>query len=51
MLSSSFENDVEALLGPGFHPRLPNQPLQLVEISFTDGYSSSLSKSGDGMEE
>lgn len=51
MLSSSFENDVEALLGPGFHPQLPNQPLQLVDISFIDGCSSSLNKSGDSMEE
>ncbi|VDK77771.1 unnamed protein product [Litomosoides sigmodontis] len=50
MLSGSFENDVEALLGPGFHPRLPSQPLEHVEISFTEGYSNSLSKSGDGME-
>uniref|UniRef100_A0A0R3RLI8 SH2 domain-containing protein n=1 Tax=Elaeophora elaphi TaxID=1147741 RepID=A0A0R3RLI8_9BILA len=51
MLSSSFENDVEALLGPGFDPQLPNQPLKVVDISFIDGCSSSLSKSGDGMEE
>ncbi|KAL3982794.1 Signal transducer and activator of transcription 1 [Acanthocheilonema viteae] len=51
VLSSSFENDVEALLGPGFHPQLPNQPLQLVDISFIDGCSSSLNKSGDSMEE
>lgn len=51
VLSSSFENDVEALLGPGFLLQLPNQPLQLVDISFVGGCSSLSSKSDDGMEE
>ncbi|VIO87448.1 Uncharacterized protein BM_BM6729 [Brugia malayi] len=51
VLSSSFESDVEALLGPGFYAQLPSQPLQLVDISFIDGCNSSLSKFGDSMED
>ncbi|VDK71707.1 unnamed protein product [Onchocerca ochengi] len=51
VLSSSFESDVEALLGPGFHPQLPNQPLQLVDISFIYGCNNSQNKCGHNMEE
>ncbi|VDK61295.1 unnamed protein product [Cylicostephanus goldi] len=46
MLSSSAldgcanQGDVESLLGPGFRPQLPSQPLQQVDLSFVDSYSN-----------
>ncbi|GMR46243.1 hypothetical protein PMAYCL1PPCAC_16438, partial [Pristionchus mayeri] len=41
MLNNSglMENgDVEALLGPGFRPQLPQQPLQQIDLSFVDQF-------------
>ncbi|VDL78543.1 unnamed protein product, partial [Nippostrongylus brasiliensis] len=46
MLSSSGldgcsnQGDVESLLGPGFRPQLPSQPLQHIDLSFVDSYSN-----------
>ncbi|EYB92848.1 hypothetical protein Y032_0189g1188 [Ancylostoma ceylanicum] len=46
MLSSSGldgcnnQGDVESLLGPGFRPQLPSQPLQHVDLSFVDSYNN-----------
>uniref|UniRef100_A0A0M3KAQ6 Signal transducer and transcription activator (inferred by orthology to a D. melanogaster protein) n=1 Tax=Anisakis simplex TaxID=6269 RepID=A0A0M3KAQ6_ANISI len=41
MLSQNIvENNVESLLGPGFHPQLPSQPLQQIDLSFIDGASN-----------
>ncbi|VDP20993.1 unnamed protein product [Heligmosomoides polygyrus] len=46
MLSSSGldgcsgQGDVESLLGPGFRPQLPSQPLQHIDLSFADSYSN-----------
>ncbi|VDM80672.1 unnamed protein product [Strongylus vulgaris] len=46
MLSSSAldgcssQGDVESLLGPGFRPQLPSQPLQQVDLSFVDSYNN-----------
>ncbi|KAM3725935.1 Signal transducer and activator of transcription [Dirofilaria immitis] len=51
VLSSSLENDIEALLGPGFHTQLSNQSLQFIDISFISGCNNSQNKCGDSMEE
>lgn len=32
--------DVESLLGPGFRPQLPQEPLQQVDLSFGDPFSN-----------
>uniref|UniRef100_A0A915B8H5 Signal transducer and activator of transcription n=3 Tax=Parascaris univalens TaxID=6257 RepID=A0A915B8H5_PARUN len=38
MLSQNMlDNNVESLLGPGFRPQLPSQPLQPIDLSFIDG--------------
>ncbi|MCP9265854.1 Signal transducer and activator of transcription 1 [Dirofilaria immitis] len=47
VLSSSLENDIEALLGPGFHTQLSNQSLQFIDISFISGCNNSQNKCGD----
>lgn len=46
MLNNSglMENgDVEALLGPGFRPQLPSQPLQQIDLSFVDQFGQPVS--------
>ncbi|CAI4231884.1 unnamed protein product [Auanema sp. JU1783] len=39
--------DVESLLGPGFRPQLPNQPLQHIDLSFADSYGNACFNFGD----
>lgn len=53
MLSNnSLDNSVEALLGPGFHPQLPSQPLQTYDLSFIDSAAASQFRVGeDDMDE
>ncbi|PIO71218.1 hypothetical protein TELCIR_06884 [Teladorsagia circumcincta] len=38
--SCSGQGDVESLLGPGFRPQLPSQPLQHIDLSFVDSYNN-----------
>uniref|UniRef100_A0A158R3S0 Signal transducer and activator of transcription n=1 Tax=Syphacia muris TaxID=451379 RepID=A0A158R3S0_9BILA len=50
--NNNFDNSVEALLGPGFHPQLPTQPLQTCDLSFIDSAAESQFHVGaDDMEE
>ncbi|VDM94910.1 unnamed protein product [Thelazia callipaeda] len=51
ILSISSDNDIEALLGPGFYPQFPNQPLQLVDLSHVHDSSCVQKNSSDSMEE
>lgn len=37
-LGLNHDVDVETLLGPGFRPQLPQEPLQQVDLSFGDPF-------------
>lgn len=50
--SNGLDNSVEALLGPGFRPQLPSQPLQTYDLSFIDSSTTNqFHVSANNMEE
>ncbi|VDM47084.1 unnamed protein product [Toxocara canis] len=48
---NTLDNNVESLLGPGFRPQLPSQPLQQIDLSFIDGAANPFHFSGYQMDE